>query len=236
MERDEPTEEEFLAAFQAFMSGQLEFDANGNPVVPPPAAPEPPTGPELPVPLLCAMAKNGDYESMRNFFQMDNELLDVDVIDPNNGRSALLWAVLLGEEKMVELLLSPPPLPNGTARKAADPHASDNLKFFPLWGAAQDGSTNIVRVLLEHGADANQRIDDPEMGRTTALWMATSENHIEVVRLLLQHGASPNIPESRDNVMPLDIADMLGFKDISRLLFQNGAMNVPFCATIPAGK
>jgi len=236
------TEEEVLfAAFQAFISGDVVIDANGNPILPPPA-PEPASEPELPVPLLCAMAKDGDYESMRIFFQTDNEVIDVNVIDPNKDRSALLWAVLMGDEEIVKLLLSPPPLPNGTPRKAANPNASDRLEFFPLWGAAQDGQTNIVRLLLEHGADVNQRIDDDEMGRTTPLWMATIENHVDVVKLLLQHGASPNIPcvSHGDNVMPIEMADMLGFKEIGRLLFRHGlahgAMSVPVCTAIPPGK
>eukprot|EP00957_Ditylum_brightwellii_P052587 3987486-Ditylum_brightwellii.AAC.1 len=221
----EPTEEEILSAFQAF-----DIDADENP------PPEPTSEPELPVPLLCEMAKDGDYESMKTFFQTDNELIDVDVIDPNKDRSALVWAVLMGEEEIVELLLSPPPLPNGTPRKAANPNASDRLEFFPLWGAAQDGETNIVRLLLEHGADVNQQIDDDEMGRTTPLWMAMIENHVDIVKLLLQHGASPNIPESENHVMPIDMAQMLGFKEICRLLFQHGAMSLPFCTAIPPGK
>lgn len=185
---------------------------------------------------LCAMAKNGDYTGIQKFLAQDSQLVNIDhAIDEKNDRSALLQAVLVREERIVELLLSPPPLPDGRQRIPPNPNRTDKLNFFPLWGAAQDGQMNIVRLLLQHGANVNQRMDDAEMGHTTSLWQATVENHVEVVRLLLKHGADPNLCEQSQNVMPIEMADLLGHSEISKLLFDHNAMSVATCMASPAG-
>lgn len=62
----------------------------------------------------------------------------------------------------------------------------------PIKNAAAGGHLEIVRLLLERGADPNL----PEEGiapRGHALHSAVVRGHIEVVRLLLEHGAHPNV-------------------------------------------
>ena len=48
--------------------------------------------------------------------------------------------------------------------------------------AAQDGHTEIVKLLLEKGADVNVKTTTG----ITALWMASQNGHTEVVKLLLE--------------------------------------------------
>lgn len=62
----------------------------------------------------------------------------------------------------------------------------------PIKNAAAGGHIEIVRLLLERGADPNL----PEEGIAPnghALHSAVVKGHIEIVRLLLQHGAHPNV-------------------------------------------
>lgn len=69
----------------------------------------------------------------------------------------------------------------------------------PLIFATMSGYTECVRVLLEHDADVNAKLE----GRN-ALWYAASKGDVELCRQLLDHGANPN--ETTKDSEPLLIA------------------------------
>lgn len=58
----------------------------------------------------------------------------------------------------------------------------------PLGEAARDGQSNIVKLLLCHGADPDVQQHD---GGYTPLMQAAVGGHIHVMRLLLEAGADP---------------------------------------------
>jgi len=61
----------------------------------------------------------------------------------------------------------------------------------PLRNAANAGHLEIVKLLLEHGADPN--LPEPGMApRGSALYVAAAAGHHEIARLLLERGADPN--------------------------------------------
>lgn len=66
------------------------------------------------------------------------------------------------------------------ARWAADVHAAPKK-------ADAKGHSEVVRCLLEHGADVH--VDREMYGMDIVLWYAAA--HTEVLRELLRHGASP---------------------------------------------
>lgn len=61
----------------------------------------------------------------------------------------------------------------------------------PLHIAASRGYTDIVEVLLCHGA----KIDSLDSSDRTALIVAVSRSNVKVVQLLLERGAKVNIEE-----------------------------------------
>ncbi len=60
----------------------------------------------------------------------------------------------------------------------------------PLYYSAMWGHEEIVRLLLECGADPNRPEKDAARGK--ALFEACAMNHRSIVKLLLEHGADPN--------------------------------------------
>jgi uncharacterized protein len=65
--------------------------------------------------------------------------------------------------------------------------SQNRLHVTPLYSATASGNSEIVALLLEHGADANAK----QMGGLTPLHAAAQKGQIEMAELLLAHGAEP---------------------------------------------
>jgi hypothetical protein len=84
--------------------------------------------------------------------------------------------------------------------------------------AADAGSLESVRTLLDRGADPNVIVP----GDGTPLLVAARSGREDVVRLLLERGANPNIPVAGDG-HPLIMAARQGHLSIVQLLLDQGA-------------
>ena len=133
---------------------------------------------------------------------------------PDRKRSELQYddCVCPGDERRVRELLS---LDHNLASD------QDSCGFSPLFSAAGQGFTDIVQLLLDHGADPNA----PEYNapRGHALYEAVAGNYLETVKLLLGHGADANAQvESSGN--PLTQALGKGeSEEMIHLLYRHGA-------------
>jgi len=91
----------------------------------------------------------------------------------------------------------------------------------PIKNAAARGHLDIVRLLLERGADPNL----PEEGIAPdghALYSAAANGHLEIVKLLLEHGAHPNVEvESSADTLSRVISN--GDQKMLELLCSHGA-------------
>ena len=87
----------------------------------------------------------------------------------------------------------------------------------PLLAAAEVGRVEVVRVLLEAGA--RHEANDPDDNE--ALCAASEHGHLEVVRLLLGAGFDKHVP-SRSGKTPSELAAKKGHGEIVRLLLECG--------------
>jgi ankyrin repeat protein len=91
----------------------------------------------------------------------------------------------------------------------------------PLIQSAAKGRLQIVKLLLEGGADPNLR-EEGNAPNGRALYAAVYRGHLEVARLLLEHGAYPN-PEVESSADALSIAIMNSDTAMIDLLVAHGA-------------
>lgn len=103
---------------------------------------------------------------------------------------------------------------SGAPKDAAQPDGCTGL-----WLAAEQGHTDVVRLLCEHGANVHQ-LKQP--GDVTPLYIAAQNGHTAVVRLLLDYGAVANAAKA-SGATPLYIAAQQNFTDIVAALLDAGA-------------
>ncbi|KAK4451255.1 ankyrin repeat-containing domain protein [Podospora aff. communis PSN243] len=160
------------------------------------------------VPILIAV-RQGDAKTVKLLLKYgarpgNNPSTCDDMTSP---KWPLLAAVMCGYESIVEILLDSEPLtmlPTGP------------LLDTPVARAVETGNTNILRLLLRHGANPNRG------GSKRPLFVALSKDDIAAVDLLLAHGAETEVKNS-DGLTPLRVAIRNCQKEMVQLLLDMGA-------------
>lgn len=130
---------------------------------------------------------------------------EVDATDPQ-GRTALDRAVLSGQEACAVALI----------KSGANVHRKRIVRAdvsVPLYEALLNRDTNMVRILLEHGALVNETVESG--GKVyKMLHSATWLNFSKGVRLLLQYGDKSAAVADAQGHTPFDIALNNSYSDI----------------------
>jgi ankyrin repeat protein len=126
----------------------------------------------------------------------------------NRNKSVLIAAAQENLPDIVQQLLAAPDI---------KVNHCDSFKRTALHEAAENGSSEIVRNLLEHQADP----DPVDCFNESPLFLAAGKGHLSVVKLLLEAGAEPN--HVCDNgYTPLATAKRFGHTDVMQALLDTG--------------
>jgi len=110
------------------------------------------------------------------------------------------WA---GDKKKVEALLS----------SGADPNWEDSIGETAIFGAAGWGHTDVVQLLLSHGAKYD--IIEKTSGWSVLHWAARS--NVATTKVLVEAGADVCVADNGGR-LPIDVAHECGHGDIVRYL------------------
>ncbi|CAD0026930.1 unnamed protein product [Aureobasidium pullulans] len=94
-----------------------------------------------------------------------------------------------------------------------------NKQDLALYGAVLKGRRDIVRLLIQGGADVDN-VDPTEPVLGSALWDAAFAGHKDIVQLLLEGGANPN---GTKRLRPLVAAAMVNKQAVARIFVDHGA-------------
>lgn len=139
-------------------------------------------------------------EIMRRLLQMGAN------VNICHGSTVLQYAMDIGDLKLVEFLI----------RKGADISKMREVVETPLICAVTLQQLDIVKCLLEQGADVN-------LGKKTyPLKAAVQTGNVKMVELLLNAGANVHVRENEGGTV-IDVAAMEGHTEIVKLLLEYGA-------------
>jgi len=135
---------------------------------------------------------------------------DVNARETNGGQTTLMWAAANRSPDIVRLLVD----------HGADPRARSTGGFTPLLFAAQQGDIESGRLLLQAGADVNDRSGND---RKTALMVAAAGGNREFSVLLLEKGANHALSDDGGFTALHYAASDKDGADIVRALLMHGA-------------
>eukprot|EP00438_Fugacium_kawagutii_P004255 Skav213999 [mRNA] locus=scaffold1070:43711:44268:- [translate_table: standard] len=139
--------------------------------------------------------------------------------DQQEQRAGELIAAVHGrQDTVVEHLLQRPQDPDVLWRDGC-------FRVTALGEACLQGSTDIVRLLLEARADSNKmfRERSNRFRSTTPLEAAAREGKVEIARMLLEAGANKDEKSGDFDETPLGVAACRGHVEMVRLLLDAGA-------------
>lgn len=149
---------------------------------------------------LMSAARSGRADAIRALLTAGAK---VDVTDPRRGQTALMWAAAAGNVDGMRALIE-----GGANIKARSvevdfkrvvrsvfnsrPEGAPPIQFTPLAFAVRGGSIDAVKLLLDKGADPNEKLQDG-MGMPI---LAVINGHWELAGVLVDRGADVNAADA----------------------------------------
>jgi uncharacterized protein len=180
--------------------------------------------------------KEGEIEKLRSMLEADPSFINT---TSSKGISAVLLAAYYQRKEVLELLLLKDPeldifessatgkIDRVEALIKQDPNSINSYSkdgVFPLGLAAYFGHKDVVRFLLDNGADPNM-VSNNEM-HVKPIHSAAAHRHaetsFEIVKMLLSAGADPNATQE-GGWTPLHQAAAHGLSNLVKLLLSHGA-------------
>ena len=133
------------------------------------------------------------------------------------GQTALWWAANHGHLPLAESLI----------QRGAFVDTPDHFGGTPLTTAASTGQLEMVRYLVNQGADIHAKLTtighaSKQPDGRNALHLAARNGHLEIVEYLIEAGNDPNEPGG-SGYTPLMLVAENNFYDLADLLIQHGA-------------
>ena len=177
---------------------------------------------------LLFAARDGQMDAARGLVEGGS---DVNQVSGGDGTSPLVIAIANGHYTVAQFLLDRGADPNLVNVDGLGPlYATVNMRFAPVSWAPNPrtdqeavDSLDLLRALLERGADPNSRIArklwfsptshdrgwvDPS--GSTPFWRAAQSSDVEAMRILINAGAEPNVP-TFGGTTPLMVAAGIGW-------------------------
>jgi 26S proteasome non-ATPase regulatory subunit 10 len=167
--------------------------------------------------------------SLHNAVQQGNPLLFKSLFEENprlvnakddDSRTPLIWAMSTGQDEIASIILK---AAKQGAIKDFEIDEQDNAGWSALHVASSKGDLEMVRQLIENGADVNLKTNNG----VTPVHLAVSHDDADVVKYLIDHNGSVRTKDNLDRTA-LQRAAAAGFEDIVSVLI---AAKAPVSAT-----
>lgn len=158
-------------------------------------------------------SKSHQFDTSATVYYLLHEQKLKELLTSQNEPTSLFDAMLLGDETLVQKLIS-----NG-----ADVDEKNEIGYTPLGFAINLMNLSIANILINNGADINKSSLTTNM---TPLMIAVHEgNNLEVIKFLIIHGADIN-KKNKLNETALDIAIEMKNLKLICLLLENATIEL----------